>query len=154
MRHYFQTQMPRPTPDQSALLNAKLEAGKITYTITDGANTWTFPVSPDSGATVYIINPKNATKENGFQQWMNFESQHNFMTAFWGVDSHGIIGMFASETPFSGLTKSEKMMFTLWHLAVGMNNSDVTNVGFNDSLFLQEVQNAGKPPYPQLNVSP
>jgi len=158
LNNYFHTKMPNPTNDQSDLFNAKLDAGKITYTITDGANTWTFPVSPQSGATIYVINPKNATKENGFRSWADGKpgdpNTHTFDTAFWGVDSHGIIGMFASETPIPGLTKSEKMMFTLWHLAVGMNNSDVTNVGFNDPLFQQELQYADKPPYPQLKVSP
>ena len=137
-KHYLPSSAP--TRDTHALLDAALQAGLVTYTITDGANTYTFPLSPTSGATIYAINSANATKDNGFTQWVDGLGDHNFSTAFWGADQKGLIGAIASETPLSMLSDSELMMLPLWHLTVAMDHPNVTDVGYSDVFFQGMVQ--------------
>lgn len=107
------------TVDDTNLLGTALQSGLVTYTFTDGTNTYTVPIFPESGATIYIINSKNATKANGFSQWVDGSDGHTFDTAFWGVDKHGIIGMIASETPIPQLSDAEILTFPLWLAPVG-----------------------------------
>ncbi len=151
-QHYFPDANPF-SGDQAkySLYRAALASGAVSYTFTYGSNTYTVPISPDSGATVYAINYKSATNANRFQQWSAF-GKHNFSTAFWGTDKHGLVGAIASESPLSELSNPELMTFLLWHLSVAINNNDVTQVGYGDRLFQSLVQDAAKPPWVQYII--
>jgi len=151
-QHYFPGANPFSNdPVKYALYRAALASGAVSYTFMYGPNTYTVPISPDSGATVYVINYKNATDANGFKQWSAF-GKHNFSTAFWGTDTHGLVGAIASESPLSELSDPELMTFLLWHLSVAINNKDVTKVGYGDHLFLSLVQDAVKLPWVQYVI--
>jgi hypothetical protein len=76
----------------------------------------------------------------------------NFWVAFWGVDSHGIVGAISLDKPLDQLDPFEIRMLPLWHEAVVIDddeqdNSDISNVGFNGLLqrLVQDVT-AVKPP--------
>jgi len=151
LQHYFHTD--NSTQDQNDVYFAAIQSGKVSYTFTDGSKTYTWPFSPESGATVYVVNYNNVapTAENGVKQWSAAPSNHVFRTAFWGVDQKGIIGMIASEKPFSELTDFELRMLPIWHIAVVMHNADVTKAGF-DQFVQEQVQMADKQPWPQLTI--
>jgi len=138
--------------DSTNILYAALQSGAVTHTFKDGDKSYTFPVSPESGATVYVINYDNATTDKGFSRWNDGFSGYNFATAFWGVDQKGVIGAIASETPLSTLTDNQLLMLPLWHMTVAMNNKDVTHVTFNDSFFQELMQFAIKPPWVQFTI--
>ena len=113
--------------------NTDLQIGNETFQDTVFGKSLIWTISPKSGATIYILKPDltKLTKENGFWEWSDMPWKTHFWTAFWGVNSHGIVGAIAVDKPLNQLDPFELRMLTIWHEAVALDNTDVTNTGFD-----------------------
>ena len=145
---------PKTGTFNGSALYSGLQQETIKYTLTNGSRTYSWYPGPNNGATVYVLNYQvtTPTKENGFWKWMDMPNQTHFHTTFWGIDTKGnILGAIASEKPLSELDDMEVRMLALYHIAVALNNTNVTNVGFD--VFLQTLAKTagnGTPPYIQI----
>ncbi|MCL5612154.1 MAG: hypothetical protein M1485_06325, partial [Chloroflexi bacterium] len=116
--------------------NTDLQDGKIAYTFYVNGVPHTVPISPQSGATIYVLPYDDSNKPsdaNGFWEWSDMPYKTQFRTAFWGVNDKGIIGAIAVNKPLNELNPFEVRLLAIWHEATVVDNAnkDVKGAGFS-----------------------